>query len=245
MRAPPHRQFVHKMLSIFRRQWSSAAPPTPRRAKPGMQQAVWRMLSGSAVDLTPRRSALRLTFMLLIIRSPPRFSQACRASPQARLGIRLHNQDCRRGERTGPKICGETTGLPPFAQDPESFGWRCDRLQQIDPDQPVRRSEVGQISLLDQPFRHLEVLLLEREPSGQQGATLCQRLRVPVQKGASAPIPNSAAIASPKRATTSFDDEDLKYSHVRHFKQQARKIFACLFQAVQHGRRWAKQEARS
>jgi pimeloyl-ACP methyl ester carboxylesterase len=34
-------------------------------------------------------------------------------------------------------------------------------------------------------------------------------------------------------------------SHVRHFKQQARKIFACLFQAVQHGRRWARQEARS
>jgi hypothetical protein len=35
------------------------------------------------------------------------------------------------------------------------------------------------------------------------------------------------------------------FSHVRRFKQQAQKIFACLFQAIQHGRHWARQEARS
>ena len=87
---------------------------------------------------------------------------------------------------TGLEDPRKTTGLPPFAQNPESFAWRCDRFQQIDPDQPVRRCEVRQISLLDQPFRHLEVLLLEGEAGGQQGAASGQASGNLAQKGASA-----------------------------------------------------------
>jgi hypothetical protein len=36
-----------------------------------------------------------------------------------------------------------------------------------------------------------------------------------------------------------------RYSHVRGVKLQAQKILCLIFQAVQHGRRWAGQEARS
>ena len=38
---------------------------------------------------------------------------------------------------------------------------------------------------------------------------------------------------------------DSIHSHVRRFKQQAQKILCLSLQAVQHGRRWARQEARS
>ena len=36
-----------------------------------------------------------------------------------------------------------------------------------------------------------------------------------------------------------------EYSHVRHFKQQAMKFLCLSFKQFQHGRCWARQEARS
>ena len=69
---------------------------------------------------------------------------------------------CRRSRKTRKASDGDVTASR--------------RLIQISLSDAARSAR---LSLLDQPFCHLEVLLLEREPSGQQGAALGQRLREP------------------------------------------------------------------